>query len=108
MAWLAEDRRMGSLARYVGVAACLVGLGLACSPAQGHDDPATTLAHQSLDDAWWTGPLLVANASTLPQGHVYVEPYLFDSIPSGRLDSSGHAHAVAHENEFGSLSYINY
>ena len=106
MAWLAEDRQMGSFARYVGVATYLVLL--AREPALGQEDSAITPAHQSLDDAWWTGPLLAANASTLPQGHVYVEPYLFDSIPYAHFDSSGHAHDVAHENELGSLSYVNY
>ena len=33
---------------------------------------------QSLDDAWWTGPLIAASAATLPQGHVLFEPYLLD------------------------------
>ena len=97
---------MGWFARYVGVAACLVRL--VCEPAQGHGDSTTTPAHESLDDAWWTGPLLASTASTLPQGHVYVEPYLFDSIPYAHFDSNGHAHAVAHQNDFGSLSYVNY
>src|SRR6202035_5995319 len=50
---------------------------------------------QPVDDAWWTGPLLAPNASTLPQGHVLVEPYLYDVIG-------------AHSNGFGSLTYINY
>src|ERR1700720_1918925 len=36
---------------------------------------------QPLDDAWWTGPLLAPNASTLPQGHVLVEPYVWCSSP---------------------------
>ena len=35
-------------------------------------------AHQSVDDAWWTGPIIAAGAETLPPGHVLVEPYVFD------------------------------
>src|SRR5438445_5039530 len=34
--------------------------------------------------ARWTGPLLASNAETLPQGHVYTEPYFFDGISGGR------------------------
>ena len=33
--------------------------------------------------ARWTGPLLASNAETLPQGHVYTEPYFFDGISGG-------------------------
>ena len=50
---------------------------------------------QALDDAWWTGPLLAPNASTLPRGHFLIEPYLYDVIG-------------AHSNGMGSLTYINY
>jgi hypothetical protein len=50
---------------------------------------------QALDDAWWTGPLLAPNASTLPRGHFLIEPYLYDVIGT-------------HSNGFGSLTYINY
>ena len=65
-------------------------------------------ARQSLDDAWWTGPLLAPNASTLPRGHVLIEPYLYDVIPQGFFDSSGTRQSIPHANEFGSLTYINY
>jgi len=50
---------------------------------------------QTLDDAWWTGPILAANAGTLPQGHFLVEPYLFNSI-------------VPRQQTLGSLTYILY
>lgn len=50
---------------------------------------------QSLDDAWFTGPMLAPSAGTLPQGRVLVEPYLYDVV-SSRADG------------FGSLTYINY
>jgi hypothetical protein len=38
---------------------------------------------QSLDDAWWTGPILAQSAGTLPRGHVLIEPYFYDVIANG-------------------------
>ena len=64
--------------------------------------------HQSLDDAWWTGPMLAPNATTLPQGHLLVEPYLYDVITQGLYNSHGTRVSAPHENGFGSLTYINY
>jgi hypothetical protein len=63
---------------------------------------------QSPDDAWWTGPLLASTAATMPQGHFYMQPYLYDGLPYARLDNTGHSHAVTHQNDFGSQTYINY
>jgi hypothetical protein len=57
--------------------------------------PPAGVDRQALDDAWWTGPLLAPNASTLPRGHFLIEPYLYDVIGT-------------HSNGFGSLTYINY
>jgi hypothetical protein len=52
-------------------------------------------ARQSLDDAWWTGPMLANSAATLPQGHFLIEPYVYDvSSP--------------HSDGFGSLTYMLY
>lgn len=36
-----------------------------------------------MGSARWTGPMLASNAETLPKGHVYTEPYFYDSISSG-------------------------
>ena len=44
----------------------------------GASEPAA--GRQAMADAWWTGPLLAASASTLPQGHFLVEPYIYDVI----------------------------
>jgi hypothetical protein len=63
---------------------------------------------QPLDDAWWTGPLLAPNASTLPQGHVLVEHYLYDVISEGFYNHTGTRVSAPHENGYGSLTYINY
>jgi hypothetical protein len=65
-------------------------------------------SRQSLDDAWWTGPLLAASAGTLPPGHFLFEPYFFDSIPFARIDSHGERHNVPRANDFGSFSYLLY
>ena len=67
-----------------------------------------TTHRQTLDDAWWTGPLLAASASTLPQGHFLVEPYLFDVMTYGRHDADGNRLSRPHENDFGSQSYVLY
>jgi hypothetical protein len=68
----------------------------------------TPAFRQSFDNAWWTGPLLAPNASTLPPGHVLVEPYVYDVIARGNFDSSGTRVPAPHENSYGSLTYINY
>jgi len=63
---------------------------------------------ESLDEAWWTGPLLAPSANTLPRSHILIEPYLYDVIAQGFYDASGARHSGPHANEFGSLTYINY
>ncbi len=65
-------------------------------------------AEQSREDAWWTGPMLAPNAATLPQGHALIEPYVFDVITSGHLDTSGNKHAGEREHDVGSLTYALY
>src|SRR5579862_2043825 len=63
---------------------------------------------QSLDDAWWTGPMLAPSAATLPQGHFLIEPYLYDVIQQGEFDREGVKRKAPESNEFGSLTYVNY
>lgn len=63
---------------------------------------------QSLDDAWWTGPMLAPSAATLPQGHFLIEPYLYDVIQQGQYDRDGVKRKAAKSNGFGSLTYVNY
>ena len=60
--------------------AVLTGCILAGAPAFAQSE-----APLSLDDAWWTGPMLANSAHTLPQGHLLVESYLYDAI-SGRTN----------------------
>lgn len=67
-----------------------------------------SVQRQSLDDAWWTGPILAAGAGTLPQGHALVEPYLFDVIRYGRYDRDGKEKSASRSHSYGSLTYILY
>lgn len=52
-------------------------------------------ARESLDEAWWTGPLLAAGAGTLPEGHLLFEPYLYDVMST-------------HSNDWRSRTYLLY
>jgi hypothetical protein len=75
---------------------------------QAQQTTITPAFHQSLDDAWWTGPMLAPSANTLPQGHFLVEPYLYDVTTQGFFNSSGTRVSVPHENSYGSLTYALY
>jgi hypothetical protein len=84
--------------RYVEVAALMIArllVGAAGAEAQQETSPPSSVVRQSLDDAWWTGPMLAPSAATLPRGHFLIEPYFYDVI-------------AAHSNGFGSLTYVNY
>lgn len=73
------------------------------------DSPtAETAERQSLDDAWWTGPMLAAGAGTLPQGHALIEPYLYDAIRYGRYDDDGERRSTDRVHGYGSLTYMLY
>jgi len=84
-------------------------LGLVIARDVAADEPAQTSAPpQSLDDAWWTGPLLAASPATLPQGHVLIEPYLYDAVIDGQYDNTGARRETARQNDYGSLTYVLY
>ena len=78
--------------------------GVAAADTAGSSD----VSHQSLDDAWWTGPILAASASTLPQGHFLVEPYVYDVIAYDRFDADGRRRSTSRTDSFGSLTYVLY
>jgi hypothetical protein len=86
--------------RFAGFAALMIArllFGVASIEAQQSASPPSSVAvaGPSLDDAWWTGPMLAPSAATLPRGHLLIEPYLYDVI-------------APHSNGFGSLTYVNY
>jgi hypothetical protein len=77
-----------------------LAIALTAAPAVAQELPADTIVapspgRQSLDDAWWTGPMLANSAAALPRGHALVETYVFDRIAGG-------AHS------YGSLTYLLY
>jgi hypothetical protein len=84
-------------------------LAMTSGAAEADEDPAPCpVVRQSLDDAWWTGPMLAPSAATLPRGHFLVEPYLYDVIVQGRYDSDGVRRSAPHSSGFGSLTYVLY
>jgi len=77
--------------------------------AYAEDPPApASIVRQSLDDAWWTGPMLAPAAATLPRGHFLIEPYLYDVIVQGRYDADGVRRSAVRSSGFGSLTYLLY
>lgn len=83
-------------------------LAVCALTANAAQDQSRTSERQSLEDAWWTGPLLAAGAGTLPQGHALVEPYLYDAIRYGRYDRDGDRESASRVHGFGSLTYMLY
>jgi Putative MetA-pathway of phenol degradation len=81
---------------------------MASTAAALDDPPSAPPVRQSRDDAWWTGPLLAPSASTLPRGHLLIEPYVYDVIVYGRYDDSGTRQTVTPEQLYGSLTYVLY
>jgi hypothetical protein len=100
--------------RLLLIALTLSGIAGAVGAAPSPDSVGTSSddsnsMRQSRDDAWWTGPLLAASPATLSPGHFLIEPYLFDAIPRGRYDDDGKRQpGGAHQNNFGSQSYVLY
>lgn len=86
----------------------IVLLLLAAASAGAAEPGASTADRQSLEDAWWTGPILAASAATLPRGRFLVEPYVYDVITTSRFDAEGKRRNTDDVNSFGSLTYINY
>ena len=84
-------------------AALTVAALLAIAPAARADIP-----RQSLDEAWWTGPLLASGASTLPKGHILFEPYLYDAKPYGFFDGEGKRRSAPDADNIGSSAYMLY
>lgn len=76
--------------------------------AHGQQAAPSNIGRESLDDAWWTGPMLAASASTLPRGHFLIEPYFYDVSVQGQYDAGGTRRSTTHSNGFGSLTYLLY
>lgn len=89
---------------FASAAVCLLSLASGVARAADRNDD----ARQSLDDAWWTGPLLAAGAAALPKGHVLFEPYFFDIDTYARFDASGNRRDIGDRHYLGSQSYLLY
>lgn len=66
------------------------------------------VTQQSLDDAWWTGPLLAASPGTLPRGHWLVEPYVYNVMTYGHFDHERSLRSAGAAHQVGSQTYIEY
>ena len=70
--------------------------------------PPSAAGRQSLDDAWWTGPMLANTAATAPAGHFLIEPYFYDVTGVGHYGSDGVRRSGPRSHGFGSQSYVVY
>jgi outer membrane putative beta-barrel porin/alpha-amylase len=73
------------------VAALAVIFSCSMTTAAKAEDIGSERWRAAMQSARWTGPLLASTAETLPQGHIYTEPYFFDVIAGGEhtIGSSG-------------------
>ena len=63
---------------------------------------------QSLEEAWWTGPILAASAASAPRGHFQIEPYFYDSIVVGHFDQDGRHRSVSRTHSVRSSTFFLY
>jgi hypothetical protein len=94
--WKSIQKTLAALAITAGLA------GAQVSPGAAGD------VRQSLNDAWFTGPMLAPSASTLPRGHFLIEPYLYDVVTQGFYDRDGTRRSAPRTDGIGSLTYILY
>jgi hypothetical protein len=66
------------------VAALAVIFSCSMATAAKAEEPGAERWRAAMESARWTGPLLASTAETLPQGHIYTEPYFFDVISDGQ------------------------
>jgi len=85
----------------------LLAITVGLAGAQESSPPACVVS-QSLDDAWWTGPIVAPSAATLSRGHFLIEPYIYDVIVQGLYDSDGVRRSATHANGVRSHTYILY
>lgn len=94
--------------RRLPLRAAVCALGLGASVVAGATSETSVVPQQSLDDAWWTGPLLAAAAGTLPRGHWLIEPYVYDVMAYGHYDRNRTLRSSDASHLSGSQSYIEY
>lgn len=89
-------------------AAILCAIGIGASVVAGATSESAVVPQQTLEEAWWTGPLLAPSAATLPRGHWLVEPYVYDLMTYGHFDQNGTLRSAGAAHDFGSQTYIEY
>jgi hypothetical protein len=106
---ISEFNDMGQQANArTSVRLALGAVGLLANIAAANDATPAQLERQSLEDAWWTGPIVAAGAGTLPQGYALIEPYVYDVITRGRYDEDGNYRSTDTVHSLGSLTYMLY
>lgn len=106
-----ESQATGTLSERLGnlaLLATLCALAIGASTVAVAASQTGVVPQQSLDDAWWTGPLLAPSAATLPRGHWLLEPYVYDAMAYGHFDRNGHLGSAGAAHDIGSLTYIEY
>ena len=94
--------------RTVVLQTALFALSIGMSALAGATSESGVSPQEPLDEAWWTGPIMAPNASTLPQGHWLFEPYFYDVMTYGQYDRNGSLQSAPAAHDFGSQSYIEY
>lgn len=88
--------------------AALYAIGIGASAIACATSESGVAPQQTLDEAWWTGPLLAPSAATLPRDHWLVEPYLYDLMTYGRFDRNRTLRSTGAAHDIGSQSYVEY
>ncbi len=113
-AWRRRSKALHAILCAIRASAISIGavgigaVGIGASAAAPASEETGAAPQQSLDQAWWTGPLLAPNASTMPQGHWLLEPYLYDLVTYGHFDRSGTLRSAGAAHDIGNQSYIEY
>lgn len=93
----------GMIKRAAVCAAVALGLAQASAGALAAD-----AARQSLSDALFTGPLAAPNATSLPEGHWDIEPYMLDVIQHGSYDNNWNSHNTPNTHALRSVTLFEY
>ena len=101
-------RTPAQIFRSSALRAALCAIGIGAGPLAGATSEPGVAPQETLDQSWWTGPLLAPNAATLPRGHWLIEPYVYDVMTYGHFDRNGTLTSTGAAHEFGSQSYIEY
>ncbi len=97
------------MTRWRAVQATVALMAMTTGLAQAREvSPSAPVVRQSLDDAWWTGPMVANTAATAPPGHFLIEPYFYDVIGVGRYDGAGARRSAPRIDGFGSSTFVVY